>query len=114
MKLAVVGCRDFFDYARFCKVIGQVKTPISLLISGGAAGTDTLVERYAREFGYSLLVHNPNWKRDGSKRCFAVRNQKIVDDAECVLAFWDHKSKGTKITIDMALAAGRTLHIITI
>lgn len=111
MKLAIVGSRSFQDYPRLQRIMAKLKTPVELLISGGADGADLLAERYAKQAGLSMLVHYPNRQRDGA-RCFAVRNQKIVDDADAVIAFWDGLSRGTKMTIDKARRAGKKVHIV--
>ena len=111
MKLAVIGSRSFQDYPRFQRVMANLKTPVELIISGGAEGADSLAERYAKEYGTSILIHHPNRARDGT-RCYAVRNQKIVDGADALLAFWDGLSRGTKMTIDKATRAGIKIHIV--
>jgi predicted Rossmann fold nucleotide-binding protein DprA/Smf involved in DNA uptake len=111
MKLAIIGSRTFTNYEQLKDVLAQVKTPITLIISGGAEGADALAMRYAREFGYSLLVHYPNRERYGN-RCYAVRNQLIVDSADTMLAFHDGNSPGTKMGIGFMKEADKPVHVI--
>lgn len=42
------------------------------------------------------------------------RNKLIVDECDCVLAFWDGQSHGTKFTIDYAKEKGKPIKIINI
>ena len=43
----------------------------------------------------------PEWNKYG-KRAGLMRNDIIVSMADCVVAFWDGVSRGTKYTIDKA------------
>jgi len=58
----------------------------------------------------SIITFTPEWDKYG-KRAGAIRNQEIVNEADTIIAFWDGQSKGTKITIDMALKAGKPLDL---
>lgn len=42
-----------------------------------------------------------------------MRNTDIIENAEFVVAFWDGQSKGTKDSIDKAVAAKKKVLIIT-
>jgi len=112
MKLAVIGSRDFSDYALLCKTLAQVKTPITMLVSGGAIGTDTLADRWAKENGAVIQIHYPDYKNHAPKVAPIIRNRAIVAAADNVLAFWDGRSRGTKAAMDMARQAGKTVHIV--
>ena len=85
----------------------------TVIVSGGAAGVDRIAEDYAHRHELSVLVYHPDWQAHG-KAAGAKRNQQIVDRADRVIAFWDGKSKGTKITIDMARRAGKLVEIVSI
>jgi len=43
-----------------------------------------------------------------------VRNKLIVDECDCVLAFWDGSSRGTKFTLDYAKEKNKLIKIIQI
>lgn len=100
-KIAVVGHRKFTDYERLQDVLDEVYPDIEMIVTGGAPGADSLAEQYARERGIDITIFRPKWTTHG-KAAGAVRNQKIVDMADCLIAFWDGESKGTKISIEMA------------
>ena len=42
------------------------------------------------------------------------RNKLIVEECDCVLAFWDGKSRGTKFTLDYAKRLGKLTKIVQI
>ena len=74
---------------------------VDLIISGGAAGVDTLAEKYADKKGISKLILRPDYKRYG-KAAPIIRNKMMVDLCDALIVIWDGKSKGTKHTIDYA------------
>lgn len=105
MILGIVGSRKFHDYAVLCRVVEQVKGNVSVIVSGGAKGADTLAEKYARENGIELIVYPANWALYGKSAGFR-RNESIVAHADAVIAFWDGSSRGTLHTIELAKRAG--------
>ena len=64
MKLAIVGGRDFTDYALLQYTVEHYYPleMISTIISGGARGADTLARRYAEENGITFTEYKPDWK----------------------------------------------------
>lgn len=110
MKLAVIGGRDFVDYDHLKRVMQKIRTPIDLIVSGGAKGADSLAERYAQEFGIETKIFPADWDTYG-KRAGFMRNQDIVNTADSILAFWDGQSKGTRSSIELAEKQGKTIHI---
>jgi hypothetical protein len=111
MKVAVVGSRDFprLDLVRQF-VWEQERTTV--IVTGGAHGVDEAALMEARRLGMDYELYLPEWQIFG-KRAGALRNQQIVDAADEVVAFWDGKSRGTQITMDMAKRAGKPLKVIS-
>jgi len=108
MKLGVVGSRQFDDYG-FVK--GKILESfdvkeISGIVSGGAIGVDTLGERFADEYGLSKNISKPDWKKHGKGAAF-IRNQEIVDNSDCLIAFPIKESGGTWDTICRAKKVGK-------
>ena len=97
MKLLIVGSRSITDY----DLSLYVDESVDLIISGGAAGVDTLAEKYADKKGISKLILRPDYKRYG-KAAPIIRNKMMVDLCDALIVIWDEKSKGTKHTIDYA------------
>ena len=109
MKIAVVGSRDFNRPDAVRQFVWE-QDRTTVIVSGGAAGVDSVAVGEAQRLGMPYEVHLPDWSRYG-RRAGAVRNQQIVDAAHEVVAFWDGQSRGTKITMDMARAAGKRLRV---
>jgi len=103
MNLGIVGSRDFNDYDKLKKEILTLYSidKIKCIVSGGANGADKLGERFAEEFNLKKRIFYPDWNKYG-KRAGFIRNKDIVDNSDKLIAFWDGKSKGTKLTIDLA------------
>ena len=79
------------------------------IVSGGARGIDSCAAKYAKEHGIELIEILPDYETYG-RRAPIVRNVSIVDECDCVVAFWDGRSKGTKFTIDKAEQQGKRVY----
>lgn len=109
MKLAVVGSRTWKDWISVLALINNLKP--ELVITGGAAGADHMGMDAATRLKIPIETYYPNWEMFG-RSAGAVRNEKIVERCDYLIAFWDGESKGTKISIDMANRAGKLLAIV--
>lgn len=109
--VAVVGSKSFADYDKMKTVLDATLTKNAILISGGAAGADSLAEKYAIERGRDIKVIMPDWDNEGPSAGFK-RNKDIVENASIVVAFHDGQSKGTRNTIDLAKQDGIPVHIV--
>ena len=49
MRIAIIGSRTFNDYELLQETLENYKDQISVIVSGGARGADTLGERWAKE-----------------------------------------------------------------
>ena len=108
MKVAIIGSRDLhMDIGKYIKKYVDVKN-ITLIISGGARGIDTLAEKYAIEHDIPMKIFYPEYENHGSNAPLR-RNIDIVDMADIVVAFWDKESRGTKFVIDYARKSGKKL-----
>lgn len=112
MKLAVIGSRGIDDYDLVQSNIRNHNP--TLLISGGALGVDRLAKRYALENNIPIIEVLPQFDKYHSRYAPIARNKEIVCQADCILAFWDGKSKGTKFVIEYAKKYGKKVKIITI
>lgn len=101
MNVAIVGGRDFDDYEQFKSCVNGEKIKFKSIISGGARGVDTLAERYAKEIGVPLKIYWPDWTKHG-KAAGPIRNRQIIENSDCVVAFWDEKSPGTRSSLKIA------------
>lgn len=110
IKLAIVGGRDFFDYASMCRSLADI-LDVELVISGGARGADSLARIWAKDHNIPIIEHLPDWGKFGKKAGF-VRNELIISDATHVVAFWNGKSRGTKSSIDLAIKYKKRYRIV--
>lgn len=66
MKIAIIGSRTFNDYELLRQSLDEfsfeANVDISLIVSGGANGADSLGERYAHENNIETLIFLPDWK----------------------------------------------------
>lgn len=100
IKLAIVGTRTFNDYELMKAKLADI-TGVSLIISGGAEGADTLARRYASEHNIEIVEFIPNWTEHG-KAAGPIRNEFIVKACTHIVLFWDQKSPGTKNSLELA------------
>ena len=113
VALAIVGGRNFDDYRMLERTIDDLRKRcnVTLIVSGGARGADSLARRYAVEKGVKPLEFIPKWEKYGKAAGFK-RNGKIVRASNRVVAFWDGRSNGTRDTITKARAEGKIVDIV--
>ena len=100
MKVVIVGTRTYPDLEQVRKYVRDL-SPDDIIVSGGAKGVDETAEGEARKIGMEVISVPAEWNKYG-KRAGLMRNDIIVGMADCVVAFWDGVSRGTKYTIDKA------------
>ena len=118
MTFAVVGSRDITDYDLITRTLSKYN--IGHIVSGGASGVDSLAIDYAKEKGIPYTEHLADWDDLEAQPCVVKynkrgkpynalaghnRNQKIVDDADFLIAF-THGSSGTRDSIGRARKKG--------
>lgn len=114
-KVGIVGSREFDNYTLFKSYMKEIEKHlrIDMIISGGAAGADSMAYRYAIENGITFLCHPPK-PEDGYPFKFFRRNLRIVESSERIIAFPKGKSTGTRHTISLATRLGKPVHVIEI
>ena len=110
MRVGVIGTRYFNDYDLVCSTLDKLKTRVECIVSGGAKGADSLAEKWAKSNEIKTIIYKPDWSL--GKRAAALRNIKIVESSDIIIAFWDGISKGTKMTMDMAKNAEKPVFCI--
>lgn len=107
-RIGVVGSRTFTNYGQLSSVLAGTLLAEDSLVSGGAIGTDSMAQRYAREFGLEITIIYPNYGRYGKGATF-IRNKAIVERSDLVLAFYAKdrfQQGGTANTIHWAQELG--------
>ena len=112
MKVVVIGSRHApASVSR--RILEELPSNVSEIVSGGAEGVDRLAERVADILGIPVRVFQPDYQRYG-RRAPLVRNEQIVEYADQVLAFWDGESHGTGRTIALCIEKNRPVRVIPI
>jgi hypothetical protein len=83
----------------------------STIVTGSASGVDAEAARAARERDLAVIRVAASFEEARDTRAAAERNQKLIDQADVLVAFWDGASQGTRGTIDRALASGKEVHV---
>ncbi len=109
MRIAVVGSRDFPRLEEVSAFVRRLPKGTTL-VSGGARGVDTAAEEAARSAGIPVEVHEAEWDRHG-RRAGPLRNTRIVQSSDVVVAFWDGRSPGTADTLRKARLARRPVRV---
>lgn len=108
MKVIIAGNRSITDYNVVKKAIEDSgwKDEISLVISGGARGVDTLGEIWATEEGVAWERHLPEYTMYYGKSAPIARNRKMAERADALILVWDGKSRGSKNMLEDAQELG--------
>jgi len=90
-----------------------VKLPLeTVIIHGGAYGTDSWADEIARKLGIATRAYPANWDKYG-KRAGIFRSMEMLDQKpEMVIAFWNGESRGTSFTINEAKKRGIPVEVI--
>jgi len=107
MRVAIVGSRTLT-----ISNLGDYLPPDTTeIISGGARGIDACARAYAQAHGIKLVEHKPNYSRylGGAPK---IRNERIIAEADLVLAFWDGESSGTAGVIERCREVGKECRVV--
>lgn len=111
MRIAIVGSRNFIDYEKFCELIKDKLQKGDIIVSGGANGVDQMARRYALENLFFLNEFQAEWEIYG-KLAGPMRNKKIIDNSDKMIAIIYGNSKGTRDAIDKMQKAMKPVEII--
>lgn len=114
MKLIVAGSRTVTDYELVKSAIDALINngmQIFAIIDGTARGVDVLASRYAVEHGIDNIRVAADWKQY-QRGAGKIRNRKMAEMGDFLLALWDGKSSGTKHMIGVANKKGIPVHVV--
>ena len=111
MKVILAGSRSITDMDALDVAIHESEFEITEVVSGHAAGVDTLGEQWAEINNIPIKLFPPDRKRYGRPHAAFVRNKQMGDYAEALIALWDGKSHGTKHMIDYATKKGIKVYV---
>jgi len=126
MVVAVIGSRSFSDYDTLKKILDDDKD-ITSIVSGGAAGADSLAIQYAKEKDIPYTIFEADWGdithpnalikvnkygKQYDARAGFRRNDLIIESCDKVIAFHDEKSTGTIDSITKAKRLNKKIKIV--
>lgn len=108
LVVAVVGSRSVTSCGALARRLDALHALglVGQVVSGGAAGADTLAAEWARANRVPLVELLPDYRAHG-KAATHVRNAEIVRRAGVVLLVWDGVSTGTLSSARAAAKLGR-------
>ena len=104
--MIVAGGRDYSNQNIVNYYIDRVKDVCDsrglnlVIVCGMATGADTLGRNYAISNGLEVLEFPANWNRYGKSAGY-IRNKEMGNIADSAIVFWDGRSKGSKLMIDI-------------
>jgi len=113
MRIAIIGSRTFNDYPLLTQTLAPYQSKVTLIVSGGAKGADSLGEYWAKQNNIKTLIFMPDWEKHGKKAGF-IRNEDIIKNSDGVIAFWDGISKGTAHSISLCEKYNKPVKVVTI
>jgi hypothetical protein len=105
MRVIIAGSRSITDYAIVCAAVRRSGFTITRVVSGMAAGVDSLAVRYAAEHALPCDRFPAEWKKWGRSAGYR-RNVEMAKHADALIAVWDGKSPGTRHMIETAKSRG--------
>lgn len=109
-RVIIAGGRDYHNYDTVLEAIEESGLQIDVVVSGGANGVDALGERYAVEMNLPLAVFMADWQTHG-RAAGPIRNRKMAENADALIAVWDGQSRGTKNMIETATKRGLLVYV---
>lgn len=110
MKVIIAGGRNFEDYEVVKKAIEESGYLITEVVSGKAPGVDSLGERWAKENNIPIIPFPADWSTY-YRAAGPIRNQKMADYSDTLVAVWDGVSRGTKDMVRRMKKMNKDVHI---
>jgi YspA, cpYpsA-related SLOG family len=101
VKVIVAGSRRIATYELVQETLDSSPFKISTLLSGTAAGVDSLAEGWATEHEIPIERYPLDWKAN-KKNAPLIRNCEMSVAADAFIAIWDGYSRGTWGMIEVA------------
>jgi uncharacterized phage-like protein YoqJ len=81
------------------------------IVTGSASGVDAAATKAARDRDLAVVRVAASFEEARDARAAAERNQRLIDQADVLVAFWDGASEGTRRTVERALDSGKEVHV---
>jgi hypothetical protein len=107
MRVAIIGSCEYKplrNVSRYVKTLPAGTT----IISGAAPGVDRIAELTAVKLGWPVEIIMGDWSLINKSTGY-VRLKEVVTSADRVVAFWNGKSRGTPVSVNMARGLGKDM-----
>lgn len=107
----IAGSRTITEYNTLLSAISGCPFDIEHVVSGGADGVDNLGEEWANK-NDKQVTRYPVKDYTGSERpAPLLRNRRMAEESDKLLAIWDGESSGTQHMISVAKQEELEIHI---
>lgn len=106
MRVAIVGNGKYSPLKRVRGFVRSLPAGTTV-ISGGAQGVDEAAANEARLQGLKLEIWRPDFKKYGVPAAYSERNSRIARRCDCLIVFWDRKTRGTANVMEHAFNFGK-------
>ncbi len=117
MKILIAGSRTINGYKAYELLqniwfhqIPKEWLACEAIVSGCAAGVDSLAIMLAKDYQYPCIEMPANWKKYGRGAGF-IRNAEMAALADAAVILWDGKSNGTSNMIQLMQSANKPVSI---
>jgi hypothetical protein len=110
MRVIVAGCRHIHDTATLYRALDRSGFDFSEVVVGGAPGVDTMAEDWALMNDIPVVRFDADWKAHG-RAAGPIRNGRMVEYGDALIAVWDGRSAGTRNAIGQAQRRGLLVHV---
>jgi predicted Rossmann fold nucleotide-binding protein DprA/Smf involved in DNA uptake len=109
MKTIIAGSRTIRDMDTVTKAIMDSGFSITAVVSGMAAGVDSLAVQYAIANGIEYIAMPADWSQ--GRGAGYRRNEQMAEVADALIAVWDGISRGTMHMINIARKRGLKVYV---
>ena len=110
MKVILAGCRSITDSNELEAAIREASFEITEVVCGEARGVDALGRRWAEDHRIPVASFPADWEREG-RRAGYLRNARMAEYAEALIAVWNNRSPGTRNMIQVACEKGLRVYV---
>lgn len=113
MKVIIAGSRFIIDPNRVIEAIQKSSFDISEVVCGMARGVDTIGLEWAKNNNIPVKEFPADWDKFGKSAGYR-RNLDMGNYADCLIAIWDTKSKGTGHMINIMQQLKKPIFVLEI
>lgn len=116
-RVIIAGSKGFDDCTLFeekCTQIlsEKIKTHNVIILAGTSYRTVSLIEKFSYEHNLIIVPFDAEWGKHGQDAGYKS-NEKMIKNADALIAFWDGQSKFTEDLIKSAKNNGLKVKVIT-